>query len=249
MITIGVLAFAGRTLVVGPPPLWLALAVLIAYLAIVSIAVTQLRLRVFVDAMIRGPAKARGVVLTFDDGPDPASTPKILEILDEAGARATFFLIGRKVAKHPDVAKMIVERGHTIGLHSHAHDRLMSLRLANTWRRDLRRGLRAIESATGNGTKLFRPPIGHTNPQAPRVLAELGLKTIGWTISARDGVSADHEAVAHRVISQLHDGAIILLHDAAELGDHEPASVIALPKILDAIKDRQLTIVPLTDWL
>jgi peptidoglycan/xylan/chitin deacetylase (PgdA/CDA1 family) len=248
-ITVAVLALVARTIFVGPPPLWLALAMLVSYLAIVTIAVTQLRLRVFVDALVEGPRGARGVVLTFDDGPDPSTTPKILDALDAAGAKATFFLIGHKVKKHPSLAKDILDRGHTIGLHSYAHDRLMSFWLAAAWRADLSRGIRAIERATGFRPNLFRPPIGHTNPQTARVLSELGLRTIGWTISGRDGVRADPAEVVSRVESGLRDGAIILLHDAAERGDHQPAAVRALPEILERVRARGLSIGSLSGWV
>lgn len=247
-ITAGVLVFAGRAIVVGPPPFWLAALVLFVYVGLVVIAVTQLRLRVFVDAMISGPPGAKGVALTFDDGPDPSSTPSILDALDARGAKATFFLIGRKVRKHPDLAKSIVERGHTIGLHSYAHDRLMSFKLADAWRSDLEKGIRAIEKATGVRPTLFRPPIGHTNPQTARVLSDLGLRTVGWSVSGRDGVSADPRAVASRVTSGLRDGAIVLLHDASERGDHQPAAVEALPLILDALSERRLEPMPLRSW-
>jgi peptidoglycan/xylan/chitin deacetylase (PgdA/CDA1 family) len=248
-ITVGVLAFAGRTLLVGPPPLWLALAVLFAYLAIVSIAVTQLRLQVFVDALISGPPGQKTIALTFDDGPDPTSTPKILDALDTAGAKATFFVIGRKVKNHPELAKSILERGHAIGLHSYSHDRMMSFWLASAWRSDLSRGIRAIKKATGVEPKLFRPPIGHTNPQAARVIRELGLRTIGWSVSGHDGVRADPDDVVSRIEAALHDGAIVLLHDAAELGDHAPASVLALPRVLELVRARGFSIGDLKSWL
>jgi peptidoglycan/xylan/chitin deacetylase (PgdA/CDA1 family) len=248
-ITMGVLAFAGRAVLVGPPPLWLALVVLFAYLAIVSIAVTQLRLRVFVDAVISGPPGTKTIVLTFDDGPDPTSTPKILDALDAAQAKATFFLIGRKVKEHPELAKSILERGHSIGLHSYSHDRMMSFWLAGAWRSDLERGIRAIKKATGVEPKWFRPPIGHTNPQAARVIRELGLRTIGWSVSGRDGVRADADDVVSRIDASLHDGAIVLLHDAAERGDHTPASVLALPRVLERVRARGFSIGDLKSWV
>lgn len=247
-ITAGVLAFAARSIFVGPPPVWIALAVLFSYLALVTIAVTQLRLRVFVDALVEGPRGSRGVVLTFDDGPDPSSTPAILDALDGAKATATFFLIGRKVKKHPELAKSILERGHSIGLHSYAHDRLMSFKLAGAWRSDLEKGIRVIEKATGVRPTLFRPPIGHTNPQSARVLSDLGLTTIGWSVSGRDGLAADPSDVAARVIAGLRDGAIVLLHDASELGDHQPAAILALPLILARLDELDLDVTPLRSW-
>lgn len=249
LATLGAIGFAARAAIAGPPPMWLAASVALAYVALLVTSVMVLSLRVFVDAIVRGPRGARGVALTFDDGPDPEWTPKALDALDAAGVKGTFFLIGRKVKKYPEVAREIVRRGHAIGLHSHRHDRLMSFRLASTWRRDLQRGLRAIREATGEDTRLFRPPIGHTNPSIPGVLRELRLVTIGWSVSGRDGIAGDPEDVAARVADGLEDGAIVLLHDAAEREDREPPGVRALPKILDAIREKGLEVVSLEAWL
>lgn len=249
LATLGAIGLAARAAFVGPPRPWLTAAALGAYVGFVVLGVTRLSLRVFVDALVRGPRGARGVVLTFDDGPDPVWTPKVLDALDGAGAKATFFLIGRKVEKYPEVARAIAQRGHTIGLHSYRHDRLMSFRRAGTWRRDLADGLRAIEAATGLSTRLFRPPIGHTNPSIAGVLRELGLITVGWSVSGRDGVSGEPQAIAARIDGGLADGAIVLLHDAAEREDREPAGVLALPSILASIRKKGLEIVPVGAWL
>jgi peptidoglycan/xylan/chitin deacetylase (PgdA/CDA1 family) len=249
LATLGAIAFAARAALVAPPPAWLAATVLFAYVGFMTLGVLRLSLRMFVDAIVRGPKGARGVVLTFDDGPDPVWTPKVLDVLDEAGVKATFFVIGRKVRKYPKVARAIVDRGHTIGMHSFRHDRLMSFRFAGAWRRDLKRALRAINDATGHDTRLFRPPIGHTNPSIPGVLEELGLVTVGWSVSGRDGVSGEPDAIAARIDGGLEDGAIVLLHDAAEREDREPAGVLALPKILALIQKKGLEVVPLDEWV
>jgi peptidoglycan/xylan/chitin deacetylase (PgdA/CDA1 family) len=211
--------------------------------------VFALRLRVFVDAIVRGPRGARGVALTFDDGPDPEWTPRVLDALDAAGAKATFFVIGRKVEAHPDVARAIVERGHAIGLHSYAHDRLFALRGEERVRADLLRAMAVIEKIVGARPTLFRPPIGHTNPIIARVADKLDLTVVGWSVSGHDGVRGAKPArVAARVCGGVRDGAIVLLHDAAERGDHEPAGPRALPEILRAIDAANLSIVPLSTW-
>lgn len=234
----------------GQPPT-VAFVVLFgaAYVAVLLLGVLVLRLRVFVDAMLRGPRGSKGVVLTFDDGPDPKSTMRALDALDAAGAKATFFVIAKKAEQHPDVVRAILERGHAIGLHSYAHDRLFALRGARTWRKDLRRGARGLEKIVGERVRLFRPPIGHTVPHTPRVLGELGLRVIGWNVSARDGVRAEPDDVARRVLDRARDGSIVLLHDAAERGTHEPAGVAALPAILEGLEKKGLEVVPLSDWI
>lgn len=248
--SIGVTLTAVRAWVVGAPPLGWAGAAAVAYLALIAGGVVILRWRVFVDAVVRGPRGARGVVLTFDDGPHPRWTPRVLEILAERGATATFFVVGRKAEEHPDVVRAILERGHTVGLHSYAHDRLFALRSRGRVRDDLERGIAALEKITGERPLLFRPPIGHTNPTIARVVDALDLTVVGWTASGRDGVaSARANDVAARVRRDLRDGAIVLLHDAPERGDREPAAVRALPSILDAVAAERLSVVPLTPWV
>src|ERR1700687_1518645 len=101
--TLGVLVLTARAAIAGRPPLAVSVGVLAAYLGFVFVGVLWLRLRVFADALTRGPAGARGVALTFDDGPHPLFTRKVLDVLEKAGARATFFVIARKAEENPEI--------------------------------------------------------------------------------------------------------------------------------------------------
>lgn len=250
LATLGGLLFAFRAIESGPPPLAVALVAAGSYVAIILSGVFVLRLRMFADAIVKGPPAARGIALTFDDGPDPVHTRKVLDVLDEHGAKATFFLIGRKVEKHPEVVTEIVARGHDVGVHGHAHDRLFSLRGPRRVKRDLERAIAAIERVTRERPVLFRPPIGHTNPTIARIADRLDLIVVGWTASGRDGLAgAKASAVAARIARDLDDGAIVLLHDAAERDDHAPAGVAALPEVLAAAKDKNLAVKRLRDWI
>ena len=110
--TAGSLALMGRSLILGPIPMWVAGVALGGYLALILCGVLILRLGMFVDVLWRGPVDARGVALTFDDGPSPETTPKVLDQLDAAGVKATFFVIGRKAKLYPALVRDIVARGH-----------------------------------------------------------------------------------------------------------------------------------------
>jgi peptidoglycan/xylan/chitin deacetylase (PgdA/CDA1 family) len=241
---------AARSLLIEPPALWVSVTSAIIYVGIVLLGVFVLSARMFVDAVIEGPRGARGVVLTFDDGPDPEWTPRVLKELERKNAVATFFVIGKKAEQHPELVREMVERGHTVGLHSYAHDRLFSLRSERRVRADLKRGMKVLEGITGARPTYFRPPIGHTNPIVARVVDELDLTVVGWSASGLDGIGgADPQAVVRRIRRGLRDGAIVLMHDAPERGTHEPAGVKALPDVLAAVADKQLAVVALDELL
>ena len=239
-----------RSAVAGPPPLPVALGCALAYVAFFLAGVLVLRLRVFVDAVVRGAEGARGVALTFDDGPHPEHTRAVMDALEARDARGTFFVIGRKAKQHPDLVREIVRRGHTLGVHGFEHDRLFSLRGARRVRADLEACLRTLSEIAGARPTLFRPPIGHTNPAIARVADQLGLVVVGWSAAARDGVrGARPEDVVRRIRPSLEDGAIVLLHDAAERDDRVPVAATALPLLFDAIEAQGLRVVPLASFL
>jgi peptidoglycan/xylan/chitin deacetylase (PgdA/CDA1 family) len=246
----GLVLLTGRAVLIGPPPLALAVLVLLSYVGLILAGVFRLRLRMFVDAIVQGPPDARGVALTFDDGPDPKTTRDVLDALDVVSAKATFFVIAKKAEAHPEVIREILRRGHEIGLHSYAHDRLFSLRSEERVRADLEQGMRVLEGLTGEKPLFFRPPIGHTNPIIARVADDLDLVTVGWSVSARDGLaSAVPRAIVNRVRRGLGDGAIVLMHDASERGSHVPAGVIALPEVLKVAERQQLPLVTIGSWM
>lgn len=250
LATAAALALVVRSVMWGPVPVVVAAAAMIFYVALVLAGVFVLRLRMFVDAVLEGPPDARGVALSFDDGPHPEHTRRILDLLDAGGAKATFFVVGHKAKRFPHVVKEIAERGHALGIHSYAHDRLMSLMSPRMAARDLRMALEVVESAVGERPYMFRPPVGHTSPRLAQAIQKMHLAVVGWSARGYDGLGgADPVKVAARVERDLRDGAIVLLHDAAERDDHDPVAIKALPRILAAMKERGLRAVRLDAWV
>ena len=248
--TAGALSLLARSLVRGPPSLGVALGALGGYLGLVVLGVVFARFGMFAEVLSRGPRTARGVALTFDDGPDPASTPQVLAQLAKARAKAAFFVVGHKAEAHPELVSAIVAAGHALGVHGYQHDRLCALRSARTVRADLQRAIAVIETITGRRPRLYRAPVGHVSPPMASVVRELGLDIIGWSVKSLDGwPGAKPSWVLARVIPRLDDRTIVLLHDASERGDFVPASLQALPEILAVAAQRRLELVRVDDWL
>ena len=201
-------------------------------------------------AYSRGRSNSRAVALTFDDGPHPVTTRAVLAILRAHDVRATFFLLGHKVEAHPEIVREIRAAGHGLGIHGFQHDHLFSLRSARYAQAQIERTQRAIEHACGVTPTLFRPPIGFASHLTFRGAERAAVRVVAWSVRSLDGVrSARPARVAERVIAHLEEGAIVLLHDAAERDDFTPASIAALPQILEALRARTLHAVALDELL
>lgn len=191
-------------------------------------------------------AAGRGEVgLTFDDGPDPDVTPRVLDLLDRAGAHATFFCIGRRVAAHPDLAAEIVRRGHHIGNHTWSHPHAFACYLPAPQRREVVRAQEAIERATGRVPTLFRAPAGFRNLFLERELCEIGLTLASWTRRGYDTVEKEASTIARRLLAGLSAGDVLLLHDGvAFTGGGNPIVLDVLPQVLGELAARSLRAVP-----
>jgi peptidoglycan/xylan/chitin deacetylase (PgdA/CDA1 family) len=184
------------------------------------------------------PAGAREVALTFDDGPSATQTPAILESLNRLGARATFFEEGRHVVGREALMREILLDGDEIGNHSFDHPHYPGFgELASTNRR--------IREATGFEPCLFRPPYGLVDPRVAAAAVGNHLETILWTINSGD----DHHAPAARmqahVLGSARPGSIVLMHD----GGHHPQTPLALPGIVEGLRERGFRLVTVTELL
>jgi peptidoglycan/xylan/chitin deacetylase (PgdA/CDA1 family) len=244
--SIGGLALAARSMVMAPVPLPVAVSALGLYVGLVLVGVLVPQLEMFGDVVFRGDPASGGVALTFDDGPHPVTTRRVLELLRATNATATFFVIGSKVDAHPDVVREIVEHGHSLGVHGYEHDWLYALKPPAVVAADIERAIGAVERAVGLRPVWFRPPLGHVSPRTAAGARRAGVELVGWSARGLDGLArANPKAVAARLAKGLRGGAIVLLHDAAERDDFSPASIAALPLVLDAISARGLRVLPL----
>lgn len=246
--SLGGLALCARSLLIGPVPLEVAYAAFGVYFALVIAGVLVPQLEMFGDVLYRGDASRPEIALTFDDGPHPVTTRKVLEHLARAGVKATFFVIGEKVERHPDVVRDIARAGHAIGAHGYRHDRLYAFKPPAAVVDDIRKTCDVIERATGARPHWFRPPVGQVSPRTAAGVKRAGLETVAWSVRGLDGLaSAVPERVAERIERGLTPGAVVLLHDASEHDDRFPASIDALPRILESIQRRGLRVSPLDE--
>lgn len=205
------------------------------------------RARVFGSSVRTLPAPGR-FALTFDDGPDPLYTPAISRTLANRGHQATFFVLGRSVRAHPEVAAQIVGDGHELACHGDDH-RLLAFARAAEIERQILTTERAIRSATGDSpSPLYRPPHGVRSPWLTRVVRRCGYRVCAWHGSVFDTAEPGVDVIASRVERRLRAGAVILLHDGdgSGRGGSRIQTVSALPAILDRADARGLRSVRLS---
>jgi len=196
----------------------------------------------------RLPAAAGGratgaIAITIDDGPDPQITPRVLALLEAHGARATFFCIGERVARHPALAREIVQRGHAIENHSQRHLHRFALLGPRALTDEIGRAQQTIAAATGEVAQFFRAPAGLRNPFLEPVLARAGLRLVSWTRRGFDTVSGSATRVLGTLTRHLDDGDILLLHDGHAARTAAGGAVIleVLPPLLAAVAAARLT--------
>jgi peptidoglycan/xylan/chitin deacetylase (PgdA/CDA1 family) len=191
------------------------------------------------------------VALTIDDGPDPDVTPRVLAQLAEHGAPATFFCVGARVERYPELARDIVGRGHVIENHTQRHRHNFCLLGPAGMTAEIAQAQDSILRITGTTPQFFRAPAGLRNPFLDPVLARLELRLASWTRRGFDTVTADADAVHRRLTTGLGDGDILLLHDGNAARGRGGGAVIleVLPRLLETLAQRRLRPVTLRSAL
>ncbi len=200
------------------------------------------------------PRRAGELALTFDDGPNPAWTPKLLDVLAEHEIRATFFMLGGRAQVQPAIVKRVVEAGHLIGNHSWSHPNLARTG-ATKVREELTRTKDVLEQITGRPVKYFRPPFGARRPAVFKIAQELGMTVVTWNAMTSDWSEPSGDRIAAALMKKLDAleqrgyAANIVLHDG---GHREPAAVrgasVAAVGMLAERYDRTHRFVTLEAW-
>jgi peptidoglycan-N-acetylglucosamine deacetylase len=187
-------------------------------------------------------AASGDVAITIDDGPDPEVTPQVLSELTRHHAHATFFCVGERVQRFPELAREIVRLGHDIENHSQRHRHNFSLLGPGGMSAEISRAQEGILHITGSMPRFFRAPAGLRNPFLDPILTRLQLRLASWTRRGFDTVTTNADTVFRRLADPLQGGDILLLHDgnAARGRSGQPVILEVLPRLLDAIAERQL---------
>jgi len=225
----------------------LTVAALSAFLAWVIVVPSA---QFLVPSICALPATDKNVAFTFDDGPDPVTTPKILALLAAHDAHATFFVVGERAERHPDLVTRIVAEGHAVGSHTFTHSHAFHFGSPAKQRADVERGIDVVARITGKRPRLFRPPQGLRTPLLRDALASMkDLVCVTWTERGLDAMGRPANEIVDRLERTVRPGAILTLHDGAGLGgtlDRSP-TVEALGKLLDLAKARGLACVSLAE--
>ncbi|MBO7508343.1 MAG: polysaccharide deacetylase family protein [Clostridia bacterium] len=182
------------------------------------------------------------VAISFDAAWGADKTEKIMEICDEFGIKATFFLVGMWVEKYPEIAKKIAENGFEIGTHSNTHPDMTKLP-ASQQKLELETSINLIKSATGKDAKIFRPPFGAYNDSLLNIATELGLITIQWDVDTLDWKGLSAMEISNRALNGVRNGSIILCHNNS---DH---ILEALPIMLDRLSKRGYVVTPVGELI
>ncbi|HET7833284.1 MAG TPA: polysaccharide deacetylase family protein [Gallionella sp.] len=233
------------------PAIWpWALGLVVANHLLLGMATMWPRSHLLGANMTRLPAAAirrNEVALTFDDGPDPEITPKVLDLLDQYGAKASFFCIGERVAAYPELAREIIRRGHSVENHTYRHANVFALFGPVVAQREIKAAQNDIQTVTGIAPLFFRAPMGFRNPFLIPLVERADLRYASWTRRGYDTVARQPEKVLQRLLRGIAAGDILLLHDgcATHVNSGTPLILEVLPCLLERLQAHQLKAVSL----
>lgn len=193
----------------------------------------------------------RRVALTFDDGPTPVVTPRVLQILKQFDVRATFFCIGRAARRHPDIVRQTAAAGHEIGNHSFFHTRHLYASGERRLRRDILLAQETLRRCLGRPPVVFRPPVGFRSPALARVMRCTGLTLVNFDVRAFDTRVSDPDKIYRRLTKKTGCGSILLLHDGDDICPRpdRTAMLEVLPRLIEFLLNQGYRLVTVSDLL
>jgi len=243
MIFLGIVVLlAGYDWASDLSPWWYAVVGII-YLNIQAYGASVLSAEFFLPVKFQGDRASNKIAITFDDGPIPVMTEKILDILTAHKVHAAFFCIGNRVNDYPALTKRIHDAGHLIGNHSYWHGAMFDLQSPEKIAKELKDTDVVIEKIIHKKPNFFRPPFGVTNPMVAAAVKRRGYKTIGWSIRSFDTVTKNGSVLLDRVTRSLKGGDVILFHD------YSVATLEILPDFLEEVAKLGLKIVRVDELL
>ena len=190
--------------------------ILLAYVTILFCGSYFIQLGFFFKSVCSGDGGKKEIALSFDDGPDPAFTPVILDLLKAEGVETIFFCIGKKIPDNEGILQRIIAEGHLIGNHSYSHHHLFDLFSPEKMHDDLQEMNAITKALTGLTPKFFRPPYGVTNPNLKKAVEQGNYTSIGWNLRSLDTVIRDENRLLQKVLKRVKPGSILLFHDTSE---------------------------------
>jgi len=196
-------------------PWWILLIPVVIYLVFLVVGSVKISLNFYFKSLCKAKTKEKIIAISFDDGPDPVVTPKVLDLLKRENLPATFFCIGQKVEQYPELLKKVYEDGHLVGNHSYSHHKWFDLFSRKRMLKEIEMTDEAIKKVTGKVPMLFRPPYGVTNPTLKRIVEKTNLTSIGWSLRSFDTIH-DPVKVIQKLKQKTKPGDIVLFHDTNE---------------------------------
>lgn len=193
---------------------WMLLIPILLYLPLLILGSARIGFNFYFNSLTKIRTDQKVIAITFDDGPHPSLTSDLLNLLDKHQATATFFCIGNKIEEHPEIIKMIDEKGHLLGNHSYTHHRFFDLFSTKKMVDEINLTSDVVEKTIGKRPILFRPPYGVTNPMLRNAVLKTKVISIGWSLRSFDTIR-DEESVMKKLKSKTKPGQVILFHDTS----------------------------------